>query len=192
MSKLRIGGGDPGFANIGFAMLDLFSVGASTLLATRLVTTKKSTSKVRVIEDELRRIREIEDAFIEFIEEWSPDIWAMEEPGKCLMKRGGKWVTNPSSLRTSCLMWGAISGICRGRGIYIVQYTSQSIKKTICGSNKASKLDMQKEIKSRYGDYTGWTQSKKVEHEVDAVGAAISAFKEPFVMALMRKLGSVA
>ncbi len=192
MSKIRIGGGDPGFANVGFGMLDLFSVGASTILDTRLVTTKKSKSKCRVIEDELRRIREIEDAFIEFIDKWKPDVWAMEEPGKCLMKRGGQWVTNPTLLRTSCLMWGSVSGVCRGRGIYVVQYTSQAIKKTICGSNKASKLDMQKEIKSRYGDYTGWTPNKKVEHEVDAVGAAITAFKEPFVMALMRKLESVA
>ncbi|KKK66741.1 hypothetical protein LCGC14_2961060, partial [marine sediment metagenome] len=167
-----------------------FPVGASTLLGTRLVVTKKAKGKFRVIEDELRRIREIEDAFIEFLDEWKPDVWAMEEPGKCLMKRNGQWVTNPSNLRTACLMWGSISGICRARGIYIVQYTSQAIKKAICGSNKASKVDMEKEIKGRYGDYTGWATSKKVEHEVDAVGAAVTAFKEPFIMTLLRKLES--
>lgn len=193
MSKLRIGGGDPGFANVGFAVLDLFPVGASTLLGTRQVTTKKSSNtKGRLIQDELRRIREIEDAFIEFLDEWKPDVWAMEEPGKCLMRRQGQWVTNPSLLRTSCLMWGSVSGICRARGIYVVQYTSQAIKKAICGSNKASKADMEKEIKGRYGDYKGWCKTKKVEHEVDAVGAAITAFKAPFVMSLMRKLENAA
>ena len=192
MSSLRIGGGDPGFANVGFGVLDLFAVGGSDLLATKLVVTTKGKGKIKVGVDERRRLREIEDAFIEFIDKWKPDVWAMEEPGKCLMKRGGQWVTNPTLLRTSCLMWGSVSGVCRARGIYIVQYTSQAIKKMICGSNKASKLDMQKEIKSRYGDYVSWTKSKKVEHEVDAVGAAITAFKEPFVMALMRKLESVA
>lgn len=193
MSKVRIGGGDPGFANVGFAMLDLFGVGGSDLLATRLVTTQKSKSKVREIEDEIRRVRLIEDAFMEFIDEWHPDVWAMEEPGKALMpntRKGSKarFSVNPKTLRTQCLMWGAIEGICRARGIYVVQYTSQAIKKAVCDSNKASKSDMEKEIKGRYGSYKKWVKTAKVEHEVDAVGAAITAFKEPFVMSLLRTL----
>lgn len=194
MSKLRIGGGDPGFANVGFGVLDLYPVGASSILDTRLVTTQKGKGNVKVIDDELRRLREIEDAFIEFLDKWQPDVWAMEEPGKCLMRRniGGKvvWQTNPSLLRTSCLMWGSVSGICRARGIYVIKYTSQEIKKAICNSKKASKTDMEKEIKRRYGGYKCWVKTKKVEHVVDAVGAAITAFKEPFVMSLLRKLES--
>ena len=193
MSKVRIGGGDPGFANIGFSCVDLFPVGASDLLDVKLVTTKKSTAKVRLIEDELRRIREIEDEFIEFIDKWQPDVWAMEEPGKALMpKRGGgpgpRFSVNPKTLRTQCLMWGSISGICRSRGIYVVQYTSQAIKKTICSSNKASKTDMEKAVKLLYPTFKGWPTTKKVEHVVDAVGAAVTAFKEPFVMTLLRAL----
>jgi Holliday junction resolvasome RuvABC endonuclease subunit len=196
MSKVRVCGVDPGFANIGLATLDLFPVGASSLLATGLVLTKPASGKVKQIDDELRRLHEIEDALLAFITEWKPDVLAIEEPGKCLMRRslGGRvqWQTNPSLLRTSCLMWGAASGICRARGIYIVKYGSQQIKKIVCGSNKASKVEMEKEIKSRYGDYTGWSTTQRVEHEVDAVGAAISACKEPFVMALMRTLESKA
>jgi len=188
MSKLRIGGGDPGFANVGFSMVDLFPVGASDLLAVKSVTTEKGKGKIKLIDDELRRIHEIEDDFIAFIDEWQPDVWAMEEPGKCLMMREGKWQTNPSLLRTSCLMWGAVSGICRARGIYIVKYTSQEIKKAICSSNKASKLEMEKAIKALYPTFKGWPTTKKVEHVVDAVGAAVTAFKEPFVMTLMRSL----
>lgn len=193
MSKLRIGGGDPGFANLAFSAVDLFGIGCSDLLGVKLVTTKKSKSKVRLIEDELRRIREIEDAFIEFLDEWHPDVWAMEEPGKALMPKtrpgpGPKFSINPKTLRTQCLMWGSISGICRARGIYVVQYTSQAIKKAICGSHKASKGDMEKAVKKLYPSFKGWATSKKIEHEVDAVGAAVTAFKEPFVMTLLRKL----
>jgi len=188
MSKLRIGGCDPGFANIGFSAVELYPVGASELLGVKLVTTQKTKSKVRLIEDEIRRIREIEDAFIAFLDEWHPDVFAMEEPGKCLMRRESGWATNPTLLRTSCLMWGSISGICRARGIYVMQYTSQAIKKTICGANNASKTDMEKAIKERYPTFKGWPTTKKVEHVVDAVGAAVTAFKEPFVMSLMRKL----
>jgi Holliday junction resolvasome RuvABC endonuclease subunit len=190
MSKLRIGGCDPGFANLAFSALDLFPVGASTLLATQLVVTSKGKGKFRLIDDEIRRLCEIEDALIKFLDEWEPHVWAMEEPGKCLMKRQGQWATNPSLLRTSCLMWGSVSGICRARGIYVCQYGSQAIKKAICGSNKASKADMEKAVKGLYGSYKGWATSKKIEHEVDAVGAAVTSFKTPFVMALLRKLGS--
>lgn len=188
MSKLRIGCCDPGFANLGFGTVDLYPIGASEITAVRLVTTKKGKGKIKLIDDELRRLHEIEDTLIEYLDEWKPDVWAMEEPGKCLMRRQGKWQTNPSLLRTSCLAWGSISGICRARGIYVVKYTSQEIKKAVCGSNKASKADMEKEIKKRYPTFDGWPTTKKVEHVVDAVGAAITAFKEPFVMTLMRSL----
>lgn len=192
MTKIRVLGVDPGFANIGFAALDLFDVGGSDLLSTGLVITKPGKGKVKQIEDEIRRLHEIEDAFILFLNEWRPDVVAIEEPGKCLMRRqvGPRvmWQTNPSLLRTSCLMWGAISGICRARGIYIVKYGSQEIKKVVCGSNKASKADMTKEIKGRYPNYTGWATTQRVEHEVDATGAGITSFKEPFVMSLLRNL----
>lgn len=191
MSKVRICGGDPGFANCAFSIVDLFGTGGSDLLATKLIVTKKSQQKVREIKDEIRRIREIEDAFIDFIDQWKPDVLAFEEPGKGLMpntRKGvkGKFSINPKTVRTTCGMWFAVEGICRSRGIYVVEYTSQAIKKAICGSNSASKADMEEEIKSRYGAYDGWVTTKKVEHEVDAVGAAITAFKEPFVMSLLR------
>jgi Holliday junction resolvasome RuvABC endonuclease subunit len=192
MSKIRIVSCDPGFANIGFGALDLDAEG-STLLSTALVRTKPGTGKVKQINDELRRLHEIEDAFLFFLNEWKPDVVAVEEPGKCLMRRQiGKrvaWQTNPTLLRTSCLMWGAISGICRARGIYIVKYGSQEIKKAVCGgNNKASKTEMEKAIRALYPTYTGWAKTKAVEHEVDAVGAGITAFKEPFVMSLIRNL----
>lgn len=190
MSKIRILGVDPGFANIGFAALDLCDTGKSDLLSTGLVITKPGKGKVKQIEDEVRRLHEIEDAFLHFLKEWAPDVVAIEEPGKCLMRRviRGKpmWQTNPSLLRTSCLMWGAISGICRAHGIYIVKYGSQEIKKAVCGSHKASKAEMTKEIKSRYPNYSGWTTTQRVEHEVDATGAGVTAFKEPFVMTLLQ------
>jgi len=188
--KLRIIGCDPGFANIGLAALDLYTLGDSTIQDTLLVTTKKDKGKVKIIDDELRRLKEIEDKFIAFIDKWLPDVVAIEEPGKCLMRRGSRWETNPQALRSSCLMWGSISGICRARRIYIVKYSSKEIKRAVCGKASASKKEMEKEVKGRYRTYKNWQHSKKVEHEVDAVGAAITAFKEPFVMALLRKLSS--
>ena len=198
MSKVRIAGGDPGFANIGFCVVDLYSIGGSDLLGLCSVQTAKGKGKVNQIDDELRRLHEIEDALIGFLDEYKPDVFAMEEPGKCLMKRpplcrckGNTpvWQTNPTTLRTSSLMWGAASGICRTRGIYVVKYTSQEIKKALCNKNSASKEDIQAAVQKLYPTFTGWPKAKsKIEHVADAVGAAVTAFREPFIMSLLRTL----
>jgi len=200
MSKIRIAGGDPGFANIGFGVVDLYAIGGSELVGLQSVKTAKGKGKVNQIDDELRRLHEIEDALIEFLDEHRPDVFAMEEPGKCLMKRpptcrckGNKptWQTNPTLLRTSSLMWGSVSGICRVRGIYVVKYTSQEIKKSLCNKKSASKEDIQKAVKEMFPTFKDWPKAKsRIEHVADAVGAAVTAFKEPFVMSLLRKLGS--
>lgn len=195
MSKLRIMGCDPGFANIGLAVVDLFPSGEAELLATRLVLTAPSKDKkVKQIQDEIRRLHEIEGAFLEFADQWSPDVLAAEEPGKCLMKRvvNGRqmWQTNPTLLRTSCLMWGAMSGICRVKQIMLMKFGSQEIKKAVCKNNKATKTQMTKAIKRRFPYYEGWAKTQKVEHEVDAVGATVAAFKAPFVVSLMQDLAA--
>lgn len=194
MSKLRIVGVDPGFANVGLCVVDILDVGGSVIVATKLVVTKPSSTKTGKLEDEQRRLEEIEDAVISLLNDYEPDVLAMEEPGKCLMRRPNRitkkpeWVTNPSLLRTSCLMWGAVHGICRARGIYCVKVGSQEIKKTLCGKKNASKEDVIKAVKSKYPSYTDWPTTKKVEHVADAVGAAVASFSKPAVMVMTRKL----
>jgi len=194
VTKLRIVGVDPGFANIGLAIVDLMAVGGSTLVATELITTSPSKTKIAQIADEKRRLEEIEDSFLAFIEEYKPSILAMEEPGKCLMRRNinGKvvWQTNPSLLRTSCLMWGAIHGVCRSKDIYCVSIGSQEVKKTLCNKRTASKEDMVAKVKAFYPAYSDWPKTKKVEHVADAAGIAITSFKDPAVMVMLKKLRS--
>jgi Holliday junction resolvasome RuvABC endonuclease subunit len=191
---LRLVSADPGFANIGFAIVDLLAIGGADLVATKLVTTTPSKKKITQHEDEKQRLEEIEDAFIAFIDEHNPTVMVTEEPGKCLMRRniGGKvqWQTNPKLLRTSCLMWGSIHGICRSRGIYCVSVGSQAIKKTLCNKKNASKADVIAAVKSRFPGYTKWPKSKKVEHVADAVGAAITGFTDPAVMVMLKRLRS--
>jgi len=196
VSSFRIVGVDPGFANLGFCAIDLFSVGGSSLVDTKLVTTSPEKGKSKNISDELRRLAEIEDAFKLFLDEHKPDVLAMEEPGKCLMRRPNpitrkpEWVTNSSTLRTSCMMWGAIHGICRDRGIYCIKVGAQQIKKTLCNKKNASKDEVVAAVKARYPAYKGWPKSKKVEHVADAVGAAVVSFIDPVVMTMLRRLSS--
>lgn len=189
MSKIRIVGCDPGFANLALSALDRYTAG-SDLLAVKLITTKKGTTKIKQSDDEKRRLNEIEDEILAFLDEWRPDVLASEEPGRCLMKRGNKWVPNPTLMRTSYLMWGALSGICRARGIYLVSYTAREIKMGICGKTSASKIEVEEAAKVLYPTFKGWPTTKKVEHVSDSVGAAVTSFKAPFVMAMLRKFES--
>ncbi len=188
MSKLRILGVDPGFANVGLSIVDLFAVGGSDLVATKLVVTSPTKGQAKKLGDEMRRLSEIEDAVISFIDEYQPDILSTEEPGKCLMRRAGKWATNPSLLRTSCLMWGALHGVCRARGIYTLMVGSKDIKLAMCNKKGASKEEVIAAVKAMYPAYNAWPTTKKVEHVADAVGAAVTGFTDPVVMVMARKL----
>jgi Holliday junction resolvasome RuvABC endonuclease subunit len=192
MSKIRIAGCDPGFANLALSVVDRYVIGGSDLLDVKLITTKKGTSKIKQSDDEKRRLNEIEDEIIAFLDEWRPDVLASEEPGRCLMKRGNKWVPNPTLMRTSYLMWGSLSGICRARGIYLVSYTAKQIKQAACGKTSASKTEVEEAMKELFPTFDKWPTTKKVEHVSDAVGAAVTAFKESFVMTLLRKLEGAA
>ena len=84
---LRICGIDPGFANLGFCIVDVLPIGGLDLIDTKLVTTAPSKKKITQGEDEKQRLEEIEDAFTSFLDEHNPELVAIEDPGKCLMKR---------------------------------------------------------------------------------------------------------
>lgn len=191
---LRLAGVDPGFANIGLCAVDLYAIGGCNLVATKIVTTAPGKGKVNQIDDEIRRLGEIEDAVLEFVADYKPDVIAMEEPGKCLMKRMNpvtkrvEWVTNSAKLRSVCLMWGALHGIGRTHGIYTIKVGSQAIKKALCANKSASKKDVVEAVKKLHPTYDGWPDSKKIEHVADAVGAAHASFKDPTVMVMVRKL----
>jgi len=196
VSALRVIGVDPGFANIGLCVIDVFPVGCPILVATKLIVTKPGKGKGGNQDDEKRRLEVIEDAIIAFLDEHEPDVLAMEEPGRGLMRRkrcrcrggGMEWVSNPATVRTSCLMWGSVHGVCRDRGIYCVKVGSQEIKKTLCDRKNASKADVIAEVKSRFPAYKNWPTTKKIEHVADAVGAAVTSFTYPAIMVMLRKL----
>lgn len=192
MNHLRVVGIDPGFANIGLVAVDLYAMGGCDMVDTRLVTTAPSKKKIAQRVDEKRRLEEIEDAFLSFIEGKNIEVMAMEEPGKCLMKRQGKWVTNPATLRTSCLMWGAVHGICRSQGIYCIEVGSQDIKKVVCGKKNASKAEVIEAVKNEFPAYKDWPTSKKIEHVTDAAGAVLASMRDPVVMTMLRKLRTAA
>jgi len=185
---LRIAGCDPGFANLAFCAIDIHALGGSTLLDTQLVTTQATPGRSKELDDELRRLCEIEDQLILFLDKHKPDVLVLEEPTKGLVKKGKLFTVNPSTLRTACLMWGATHGIARARGIVALKVGSQEIKKTLTGKKNASKAEVEQAAKAMFSSFKGWVTTKQVEHEADAVGAAVTGIKDPVVMVLIRRL----
>lgn len=186
MKRLRFVGVDPGFANIGFALVDVLDIGLQ-LIDTMLVTT---TANKKIPDDEQRRLTLVEDAFREFIHERNVDVLAMEAPAAGLMPgRGSRgWAVNPTTVRTTALVWGGIHGICRDRGIYCVKVNLGAIKRVLCGKKSASKQDVIDTVQARFPAYCDWPTTKKVEHVADAVGTVLVAQNDPVVMIMLRQL----
>lgn len=194
MNTLRFVGVDPGFANVGFCIVDVYPIGAMQLVATRLVTTKPD-KKQR--DDEQHRLILIEDEFREFIKDQDVSVLAMEAPTAGMMpgrkiaatgKRG--WAVNPTVVRQTSLAWGGLHGICRDRGIYCVKVELGEIKRRLGGKKTASKSAVIEQVKKKFPTYTDWPKSKKVEHVADAVGAVLAAQTDPVVMVMLKGLKS--
>ena len=194
MNVLRFVGADPGFANIGFCIVDLLADGTLCLIDTKLVVTKPDKKHY---DDEQRRLILVEDAFREFIDGQNVEVCAIEAPGAGLMPgrkhavTGKKaWAVNPTTVRQTSLVWGGIHGICRDRGIHCVKVELGDIKRVVAGKKGSSKADVIAAVKKRFPGYTGWPKSKKVEHVADAVGAVIVALNDPVVTIMQRKLAT--
>lgn len=190
--RLRFVGVDPGFANVGLAIVDVFPVGGMAVVDTKLVTTKPDKKHHS---DEQRRLELIEDAFREFIDGQEVLVCAIEAPSAGLMpgrknaatgKKG--WSVNPTTVRQTSLVWGGVHGICRDRGIHCVRVELGEIKRSLTGKKGASKKDVIEAVKGKFPTYSGFPTTKKAEHVADAVGAVIVATSDPVVQVMLRQI----
>jgi Holliday junction resolvasome RuvABC endonuclease subunit len=181
MNTLTVIGCDPGFASVGLAAVDL-TQSSSKILAIDLIETKPSHKKLRlaVPDDDSRRLAEIEDRIMAFFCAHNPAVVAMEDP---------PWGKSAKAVKSCALMWGACHGISRQRGVYVINLGAQLIKRTITGSNSASKEEVLDALKKRHPDFKGWPDKLAFEHVADAVGAAITARSHPVVFALLGARG---
>lgn len=191
-AKLRFVGVDPGFANVGFSIVDVYAQGGMDLIDTLLVRTKPDKKHYA---DEQRRLELIEDAFRDFITGKGVEVVALEAPSAGLMPgrkhaaTGRKgWSVNPQTVRQTSLVWGGLHGICRDRGIYCVKAELSDIKRTLTGKKGSSKSDVIEAVKARFPGHKFPKSKKQAEHVADAVGAVIVAQNDPIVHIMLRKL----
>lgn len=200
-NTITIVGVDPGFANIGLSAIKLFSTGGESLEETSLILTDNATfatektskkkarakSKIRrssktkaKLDTELNRLIYIENNILYFFRKHSPAAIVIEEPGKCLMRRYNKftrrteWATNPTALRVTSIMWGALHGAASALNIPCVSIGARDVKKYVTGNNKASKEQVFSAVKLKFPSYKLWPDNDKFEHVADATAIALA------------------
>jgi Holliday junction resolvasome RuvABC endonuclease subunit len=178
-----IAGIDPGFSNLGLAAFEFCLSKGLSPLELVYVGTKKSTKKrgIREKSDEMRRLGEIRDAFIEFTNRWRPDVYAFEECPN---------VRNASSSRKIGTAWGGCYCLATQEpGVIALEYSPTHLKTVVTGDKKASKELMQKTLLKRFPDLPLPDVAKtKIEHPIDAVAACVAASEDPSVVALAQAM----
>lgn len=128
---MRILGIDPGFAIVGYAVLD-YNGNKFTPVDYGAITTKAGEK----LSDRLRSI--YEDVNI-LIERFSPDTMAIEELF---------FNTNVKTAISVAQGRGVIILAAAARGIDVHEYTPLQVKQAVCGYGRAEKMQIQRMVKS--------------------------------------------
>lgn len=176
---------DPGFANTGWAQLEL---GGSTtpekLLAMGLIETEKSSKKQKVLssDDNYRRAREIAKALRKLPR---PTVICAESMS---------FPRNSSAAAKVAMTWGVIADFCEVEDIPMLMTSPKELKRAVCSDATASKEDVQKALRLRFADLpigllkeAGIPPSSQ-EHPYDALAAAVACLDSE-TLRLLRKAG---
>lgn len=176
---------DPGFANLGYAVVLFHADGHEEPVRMGVFRTDKSTKKQNVLaaDDNLRRAREI----VRFLR-----TLAKEHNIKALCAETMSYPRNSSTAAKMSLCWGAIAYLSEEFDIPIVQATPQSLKKSVAGKKTASKTGVQRALYKAYGKdalkaLLPGVAASLLEHPYDALGA-VAACRDSEVLRIARKM----
>jgi len=180
MSRIRVLGVDPGFANIGLFGITRLSPGVKAEFSRLILTEKGNEGSEGQYEDDLRRLELIEAEFVLALDDFKPDVVASERTPS---------LRNAQATRQIACAFGAMHAISRRRGLPFLIFHPEDIKFELCGSRKAKKPKLAKALKGIFPTFSDWPKAKKkatttkhggysmITHVVDAGGAAILASK---------------
>lgn len=178
--SLRLLGLDPGFANIGWAVLELGPT--NKLVACGVFRTEKSDKKRQVgaSDDNLRRSREITAEFQRLIERFSVSAICAESMS---------FPRNASAAAKVAMCWGIVGALTHLRQLPLVQASPQEIKKQLCGRKDASKEDIAAAVRKQYPDITSLLEdvtASAQEHAFDAAASILAALETSEVIRVLR------
>jgi crossover junction endodeoxyribonuclease RuvC len=130
---LRILGIDPGLAKLGYAVVD---DGPDGIISVEFGLIRTKPGPALSV-----RLNDIAEKITEIIDEFHPDIMAVETVF---------FAKNAKTAMTIGRVTGAVMAIAGLRGLDVVEYTPLDIKRTVVGTGRADKKQMQEMIRTLY------------------------------------------
>ena len=188
--SVAILGVDPGFANLGYAMVSLSADGTLLPVNMGVFETDKSTAKRNVLasDDNVRRAREISRFLRDLLREGSLG------PVRAVCAETMSFPRSSSVAAKMAMAWGVVASLSEELDIPILQATPQGLKLAVCEDRSASKEDIQKALEKRFGkklltSLVKETTPSKQEHPFDALGAVV-ACSDSEVLRLARRMST--
>jgi crossover junction endodeoxyribonuclease RuvC len=175
---------DPGFASLGWALVELDKT-SEELLALGLISTAKANKKLNMLatDDNVRRMREIH-AGLEWINERAERY---TDGINAIAIESQSWPRNASATAKVGMAWGIVTAFACAHDIAIVQATPMQIKEHVTGAKTATKDAVRKAVGAMPGmesleEHLGKIRAKtKHEHPVDAVAAVLTCRAAPAI-----------
>lgn len=180
----RVLGLDPGFASVGWAVVDLFE--SPQIHALGVLRTKQSNRKQAVLAaaDNFRRARELGQALGNLVLEQRIDVVAAEAMS---------FPRSSSVAAKMAMCWGVLARICEEFDLPLVQASPQQIKRALTGNASASKDDVQASLAIRFPNAIGLVGGLPKglhEHAFDAAGAAVACLTSDVIRASVGRSSS--
>ncbi len=142
--KLRVLGIDPGLAKLGYAVVDDRS-GQSSAKSDRgndIVPIEYGLIKTKPEDTLPVRLNEIASIIDDVIVEFQPDVMAVETVF---------FARNAKTAMTIGRVTGAVMAVAGLKGIEVFEYSPLDIKRTVAGTGKADKKQIQEMVRVIYG-----------------------------------------
>ena len=176
---------DPGFASIGYAIVNISDPYKEVVQKLGVAMTEKSSNKTRVLatEDNFRRAKVIAS----YIRPYALTVDAI-----CV--EAMSYPRNASTAAKLALFWGVLAAVVEDLSIPVVQVSPQNIKSFLCSKKTASKLEVKEAVLYRFAqckrskmaldDYLSRYPKTKQEHGFDALGAVLSSLDSDIILAV--------
>lgn len=179
---------DPGFANIGYALVLFDAEQSERPVAMGVFRTAKSSAKANVLAsgDNLRRAREIY-VFLRSLLRDGP-----HGPVRAICAETMSFPRSSSVAAKMSMCWGVVAALSAEFDLPVLQASPQGLKKQVSGKKTTSKTGVQKALDKRFGaaNLRALVQdlpASVLEHPYDALGAVV-ACEDSEVLRLARRM----
>lgn len=170
---------DPGFADFGWAKVNIYAYRAD-VPAMGVIRTEKSAAKrnVLAVDDNLRRTFEIYD-----------NLSSLFEGVSVVCVESMSFPRNSSAAAKVAMTWGVMASLVKKCGVPLLQVSPQAIKKAVCKKNNASKEEVESAVKSIFPFKAGLLEDVAPSHHNHAWDAlaAVHACMDSDVMRALKQ-----